>query len=250
MKQIFVLLSMLFVLSCSKKEEFLVLGTNNDFPPFVYIIGDDPNDVMGFDIELAKEIAKDQQKTLKINVMNFNDILPALENDEIDMAINGITITPQRKLAVDFSSAYYRTSQTILIRKNDLSFVNIKNTNDLILNDKKIASQRGTTGSSIATEISGNKAITNINSWELILMELVSENIDAIIVDKDTARSFTNKYKNLVILPMEFNVEHYGVAVQKNNKELLTSVNYTLDRLINSGEYMNMVEKYIHQYKF
>ncbi len=248
MRNIFLLLMFIFIFSCSqaKKEDTLVLGTNNMFPPFTYINGDD--EIAGFDIELAKEIAKDMHKTLVIKIMDFDELWVALQNNQIDMAIRAITITEERKRDFDFSQSYYKTSQAALIRKSDSTFNGIR-TKEALGESKTLAVERKTTASSTAKNITADDdAIVERNSLEFVLLELISENVDAIIVDKGTAQSFIGSYDNLTILPIQFDVEHYGVAITKGNSELAASINKTLDRLINSGQYLDMVEEQIHAY--
>ncbi len=247
MKKILVLLFSMFILSCSKEkdENILILGTNDMFPPFAYLNGDE---VVGFDIELAKEIAKDIGKTLVIKTMDFDELWDALQDNEIDMAIRAITITDDRNTYLDFSKPYYKTSQAVIIRKDDKTFNNIHTKEELGQN-KTIAVEHASTGSDTAKKIANDEtSIVERNSLEFVLLELISKNVDAVIVDSKTAQSFITEYDNLAIVPIEFEAEHYGVAVKKGNDELAKSINKTLDRIINSGEYLTLVEENIHAY--
>ncbi len=241
------LLSMIFLSSCSKKEEFLVVGTNEMFPPFGYRGGISGNDMVGFDIELAKEIAKDMDKTLVLFPMKFNDIIPALLEGKIDIALSAMAITDERNRMVDFSASYYKSSQAIIVRKDDTRFDTI-NTRDEITKNMVIATERGSTGTKLASQITFDKFISEINSLDLVLMELISENADAIIIDLEIARAVISKYNSLDILPIEFEIENYGVALRKGNAEMRNSINKTLERLVNSGQYIDMIEDYIRGY--
>ena len=92
----------------------LIMGTNAGFKPFEYKEGEN---VVGFDVDLAKEIAKELGKELKIEDMAFDGLLPALDSGQIDMAIAGMSVTPERQKNVLFSNSYYSAAQKIIVRE-------------------------------------------------------------------------------------------------------------------------------------
>ncbi len=250
MKKILFLLSVLFIFSCTSKktdDDILVIGTSPTFPPFEYY--DDNRDaIVGFDIELAKEIAKDMNKKLKIVDIEFTKLREAVQTGKIDMTINGITITEERKKHLDFSIPYYEASLVVLARKDDDSTVNIK-TKEELGQTKKIAAASITTSCYTAYEIAGKENVVEFPSWNEVIDELLNSLVDAVIIDRGVARAFTTKYDSLSILShIELNSEYYGIAVKKGNRELLSSVNTTISRLINSGEYVKLVEEHINKY--
>lgn len=101
--------------SVSSDTDVLVMGTNATFKPFEY---KDGGNVVGFDVELAQQIAKDMGKELKIEDMSFDGLLPALESGQIDMAVAGMSVTADREKNALFSDSYYRASQRIIVPKN------------------------------------------------------------------------------------------------------------------------------------
>ncbi|WKL02385.1 transporter substrate-binding domain-containing protein [Paenibacillus amylolyticus] len=99
--------------SSSKK---LVLGTSADFAPYEFhkvINGKD--EIVGFDIEIAKEIAKDLGAELVIEDMGFDGLLPSLQSGRVDLVISGMTPTDERKKSIDFSDTYYKSKQVIMV---------------------------------------------------------------------------------------------------------------------------------------
>lgn len=92
----------------------IVMGTNAEFEPYEYRDGDK---IVGFDIEIANEIAADLHKNLKIEDMNFDSLINALVSGKIDMILAGMTVTDERKQNVDFSETYVTSTQVIIIRK-------------------------------------------------------------------------------------------------------------------------------------
>ncbi len=250
-KFVLLLLSILFIWSCeTKKQEsqFLVVALNEMFPPFGYKGGASGEEMVGFDVELAKEIALDLEKTLIMKPMKFGEILLAVQNGEVDIALSAISITEERKLVVDFSTSYYRSSQAIVIRADNASFDNIRTKEQLSAAKKRLGAERASTGSIVANSVANGMPVVEINSFELVLLELLSGNIEAVVMDRDIARASAEKYNNLKVIDLNFDEEHYGVAVQKGNRELLNSINNTLARLVNSGDYMDLVDEYIKGY--
>lgn len=103
--------------SGSKK---LVLGTSADFAPYEFHkVIDGKDQIVGFDISIAKEIAADLGAELVIEDMGFDGLLPALQSGRVDMVISGMTPTDERKQSIDFSDTYYKSKQVIMIRNAD-----------------------------------------------------------------------------------------------------------------------------------
>ncbi len=239
------LVASLLLLSCSDKKEPLVFATHDIAPPFAYIDSENSNELVGFDIEIAKIIAKDLDRELKIRTMSFDELIPAVANGEIDMALCSITITDERKKLVDFSISYYEASQVAMVRKDDNTFRDIKTKEELGLN-KKLSSLVGSTCIDTAFDIAQVDNVVGADSWSVAIDHLLNRDVDAVIIDKIPARIFSLEYDNIVVLNnVEFDSEYYGVVVGKGNVELLASINNTISKIINSGEYSILIEKYI-----
>ncbi|WP_020611049.1 basic amino acid ABC transporter substrate-binding protein [Sediminispirochaeta bajacaliforniensis] len=235
------LVALLSVLSgCQKKNE-LVMGTNAAFPPFEYIGGADGNAVVGFDVEIAKAIAEKAGKTLRIEDMEFDSLLTALNADKIDFAIAGMTITDEREKSVDFSDPYYEATQAVIVRKAD----NPISTKD-DLNGKKISVQLGTTGNEIAKEFTDDSNIVAFNTGFEAIMELKNGKVDAMIIDEQPAQNFIRQNSDLEIVSLDFDPEYYGIAVKEGkSSELLPIINATLKELKANGTYDKLLSEYM-----
>jgi polar amino acid transport system substrate-binding protein len=97
------------------KKATLVMGTNAEFEPFEY--RNDKNEVVGFDVDMSKKIAEKAAQELKIEDMNFDSLIAALDSGKIDMAVAGMSVTEERKQNVDFSDFYYTSKQVIVVKK-------------------------------------------------------------------------------------------------------------------------------------
>ncbi len=246
MKKILIVLLSVLVLSCSKdeKDEYLVVGTCAIFPPFTYMWG---NEHVGFDIEIAKIIAQDYGKELKMVNMNFSELIPSVEKGNIDMAISSMTITTARAQIIDFSESYYQASQSVIVRVEDLeSYKNITTKEELGAN-KTLAAERDSTGAAAAKNISQGKPVLE-DTFEIVVMDLLNKNIDAVIMDEVISKATASQYEELTTLNIEFEPEYYGIAIKKGNHALINSVNQTLNGLVASGDHRRLEENYVNSY--
>lgn len=213
-----------------KKNGKLVLGTSADYPPYEFhkaIGGKD--EIVGFDVEIAKQIAKDLGVQLEIKDMKFDGLLAALDQGNVDLVVAGMTPTEERKKNVDFSDVYYTAVQTIIVRAGDKD--KIKTVDDL--KGKRIGVQKGAIQEEIAKkQVSGAEAVALGKISDLVLA-LKNNRVDAVIVEMPVATSNVNANKDLVISDIKLKTEESGsaVAFKKGSSDLVKEVNKTLSRL-------------------
>ena len=234
------MISIIALTGCTKKKDTIVMGTNAAFPPFEYIGGSSGDEVVGFDAEIAREIAKDLGKELEIEDMEFDTLLTALNADKIDFVIAGMTINPKRAESVNFSEPYYEATQAVIVKKGQNA---IKAIDDL--KGKKISVQLGTTGNDMASKYTEEGNISAFNTGFEAVMELKNGKVDCLIIDQQPALSFIKKNPDLEILSFDFDPEYYGIAIKKGDEELLASVNKTLERLKSSGKYDELLSQFM-----
>ncbi|QIB26883.1 transporter substrate-binding domain-containing protein [Caloranaerobacter azorensis] len=227
-------------LTSIKKTGKIIIGTSADFPPYEFHKEINKKDeIVGFDISIAKEIAKDIGVKLEIKDMSFDGLLAALQAGKIDFVIAGMNPTEERKKKVDFSKVYYTTVQGIIVRAEDKD--KIKSLEDL--KDKIIGVQKGSIQEKIAKkQITGSK-IKAIGKVSDLILQLKNNKIDALIVEESVGKAYISKNKDLKLLDIKIKSEDDGfaVAVKKGNTDLLEAINNTLDRLINDKS----IEKFI-----
>lgn len=218
----------------SHNANVLVMGTNATFKPFEYKEGDK---VVGFDVELASEIAKEMGVELKIEDMSFDGLLPALESGQIDLAVAGMSVTEERAKNVLFSDSYYVASQQIIVKEESL----IRNRYELV--GKKIGVQLGTTGDQMAQQINGAKVI-QFPTAPSVLQELVSGRVDAAILDNAPAAQYVASFSNLKILSSPLSREPYAIAMKKGNQKLQEAVNNTITKMKEDGRMQKLLMKH------
>ncbi|NBG88604.1 transporter substrate-binding domain-containing protein [Isachenkonia alkalipeptolytica] len=219
----------------------LVLGTSADYPPYeFYAEIDGELQIVGFDIDIAKEIAKDMGVELEIVDMQFDGLLAALVADNIDMIVAGMAATEERKESVDFSTSYYEAEQTMLVRKED--YEKFQSISDL--EDHRIGVQMATVQEGIAQEqVSNAKEIKSLGKISDLVLELNYGNIDSIILVDTVAMAYAENNEDLTLSQISFGKEDgVAAAVAKGHEEFLASVNQTLERLIADGSIDQFIE--------
>ncbi len=225
-------------------KKVLKVGTSPDFPPFEYVAAN--GTIMGFDIELMRLIAKKSgYDDIEIVSMDFDSLIPALEQGQIDVIAAGMTITEEREKRVDFSIPYWEADQAILVRVG--SGFKPQRVEDL--EGKTVGVQTGTTAAdylkSLVDEKGLNINIKEYSSYVLAIQDLLAGRIDAVMVDTPVAKMFEKRYKDkLAIAIIVKTGEKYGFAVQEGNKELLEKINKTLQEIMQSPEWDKLVQKY------
>lgn len=223
----------------------LKMYTNAEFAPFEYFEGEK---IVGVDADIANEIAKDLGKEVVIEHIDFDSLIPSLVTGKADFVAAGMTITPDREEAVDFSIPYVESVQNIISKKD----AELKTMDDL--KGKKIGVQLGTTGDLAITDAinledgdlkgSGAEVKTYANALEAA-QDLLAGRIDAVVIDKLPAEEIV-KNNSDKISSVKFGEisEAYGIAVEQGNTELLESINATLQRLLNEGKIEELIENH------
>lgn len=247
-KIIALFISGLFILSfglvgCGKQEakpaKILKVGSEAAFAPFEFQ-DEGSKDYVGFDIDLIKAIGKQMGSEVQIQNMGFDGLIPALEADNIDVAISAMTITEERAKKVSFSKPYYKSGLTMVVRTDN---TNIKTFNDL--EGKKVAVQIGTTGADEAKKLK-NAQIREFNSAPESFLELKAGGVDAVVNDRPVNEYYIAKAggKDAKIVGEPLTAEDYGIAASSKNKELVAQIDKALDELKKNGEYEKIYVKW------
>lgn len=221
-----------------KARGYIIMGTEATFPPFEF--RNEKNEVVGFDIDIGRKIAEALGVELKIIDMPFDSLIPSLVTKKIDMAIAAMTITEERKKSVSFSDSYFRAGQVIVVRKG---YPPIKTLEEL--KGKKVAVQQGTTGDLIVSEIEGVQ-ISRFTRFTDAFLELMNKRVDAVVLDFAPARAYVAMYPQLIITSDVLSEEEYGIAVRKEDTDLLEFINDVL-RTMKKSPYDLLVEKWFSQ---
>ncbi len=220
------------------EKEVLVMGTNADFPPFEFI--DDDNEIVGFDIDLANEIADILDMELEIENMDFDGLVSAVATGKVDIAVAAMTIREDRLETVNFSEPYFDAGQVIVVRDD---YDEIAGEDDLL--DKNIAAQLGTTGQFALEDLEvPDDQVTLFPKVTEVFMELTQGKVDAVVIDEPVALRYIEQQEGLKLVGDKFTDEVFGIAVAKENTELLDQINEALEEIKESGKYDELLEEW------
>lgn len=226
----------------SSKGDTLTFGTNAEFPPFEYVTSSGViGEYDGIDMAIAKQIAEDNKQTAAIENMEFDSLLVALQNGQIDAVIAGMTATDERRETVDFSTPYYTATQVMIVKEDS----DIAAATDMA--DKKICVVQGYTGE-ICVQDMGYSYEAFKKGTEAV-MELTNGNCDVVVIDSATAQKYVNDNEGLKIVedPSAFESEEYAIAVQKGNTELLNKINKSIEKMLSDGTVNELAVKYTEE---
>lgn len=235
---------MLTAVGCGNEEpadKKLIVSFEPTFAPFEST-GED-GEFAGFDIDLINAIAEAEGMDIELKSLGFDGLIPALETGQIDIAISGMTIKPDRVKKVDFSIPYYEAGLVIAVPMENENIVEPKD-----LAGKKMAVQIGTTGADMANKFAGEYGATvkTYNTTDLVFMELINGGVDAVVNDKPVTQDFIRKrgQDRVKIVGDVLEGESYGIAVAKGNTELLDKINSGLNTIKENGKFAEIYQEW------
>ena len=240
MKKILVLclVCVICLTGCGKRDDTLIMVTEAGFAPYEYY---DDGEIVGVDIDIAREIAKEMGKELVVKDVAFDSIINEVRTGKADIGAAGISYSDERAKKVDFSINYSVSKQVVIV-KND-SFIN--SINDI--NDKKIAVQLGSVADTYVTENYKNAEIVRQKKYLAAIEDLKVGKVDLVVMDELPAKEIIEKNSGIKILDGELTSDSYGMIVKKGNTELLETVNKVLNRLSSDGSIDNFIIKHTEE---
>jgi polar amino acid transport system substrate-binding protein len=221
----------------------LRVGFESGYMPFE--MTNTAGNFVGFDIDMAKEMAKAMGvKFVPVNTA-WDGIIPALLTNKFDILMSGMTVTQERNLKVNFADPYIIVGQTILINKKHAG--EVKSYRDL--NDAKytITSKLGTTGEQAVQRKIPKAKYKSFETESEAAMEVVQGKADAFVYDLPYCVVFMAQQggESLVFLDEPFTYEPLAWAVKRGDPDFLNWLNNFLRQVKNDGRYERIYNKWI-----
>ena len=232
-------------LAAIKEKGQLIIGLDDTFAPMGF--KDDKGEIVGFDIDLAKEVAKRIGVEAVFKPSEWSGIVFELKSKNIDVVWNGMTITEDRNKEIGFSNPYMNNNQIIVT----LSGSTLNNKADL--NGKIIGLQLGSSSFNAVSADEISKSFKEIKKYDTnveALMDLEAGRIEAVVLDEIVARYYiaqkekdTNK-DLFKVLDGDFGTEEYGVGIRQEDKDLKDEIDRIIDEMKKDGSYDAIYEKW------
>lgn len=206
--------------------------------PYVFFEANDMKLMTGFELDIIQALGKKLNHPTEFVQNSWDGLILGLNNDLYDLAINGIEITEERLKSVNFSEPYYSTYLQIITRKNESKFQKLSD-----LNHFTVGTLTGALSEKTLRAQNQIKVLT-YESEALALKDLELSRTDAVLLDAPIAKYYAELNPKLQILPTPIGSISYGIAIAKNNLELLNKVNTALAELQTSGELKKILERW------
>lgn len=229
----------------AKEKETLIIGIDDAFAPMGF--RDENNEIVGFDIDMAKAAAEKMGVEVKIQPIDWKTKENELNSGRIDLIWNGYTITDERKAKVLFTKPYLKNSQVVVT----LADSKLSKLDDLA--GKKVGIQAL---SSAVDALNANPIKDKIDSTTeydtnvLALTDLKAGRTDAVVIDEVVINYYMTKEKGTFkLLEGSLAPEEYAVGVKKGNEELLDKLQSALDEMNEDGTAADISTKWFGEDK-
>lgn len=215
----------------------LVVAIDATYPPMEYVDEKDGKTFIGFDVDLAKALAKEMGVEVEIKNVEWNSIIPGLQAKQYDAIISSMNITEERAKEVDFIE-YVKMSQVFVSLKGGTQV-----TKESELSGKNVAVQDGTTSHEHMDEVMKSKVkdvkqlLTFPGATDAFLA-LKAKQADVIVVDEPVGLYYAGKdAASFVISGRAIEPEPVGIALRKGETELKAALEKALAKVKSSGEF-------------
>ena len=223
----------------SSGQKVLRVGMDASYPTFGSQ-NQETKDYEGFDVDIIRAIGEAEGFDVEISNRSFDGLIPALQAKEIDVAINDITITDDRKQSVDFSKPYYIAGLGVVTRADNDTIHTAED-----LQGKALGVSIGSTGEEAARKIPGAN-VRVFNAINEAFLEVQNGGVDAVVNDIPTNEYYVSHAGNKKVRSAEVALtkEDLGIAVLKGNTELLTKIDDGLAKIKANGKFAEIYEKW------
>jgi len=210
----------------------VIVGLDDNFPPMGF--RDEKNQLVGFDIDLAREAAQRLGLEAEFKPIDWSAKEAELNGKRVDVLWNGLTITEERKKHIGFTKPYMANHQIIVVA--EASPIQVKTD----LADRVVGAQEGSSAvDAIKKEaeiFDSFKELKTFGDNVTALMDLSAGRLDAVVLDEVVGRYLAAKREGEYrVLEENFGTEDYGVGVRKDDTELLAQLDETLDAMKQDG---------------
>ncbi len=212
----------------------LVLGTTGQMPPLNMLAKN--GEVIGFEIDFAKAMAKSLGVDLRVKTMPFYQLLPALELGSVDLVMSGMTMTPSRNLRFAFIGPYLSSGKAILAKSQTLA--RVTETSRINTSATKIAVLKGSTSQAFVEKTLPNVQLSKTDDYEEAINLILKDQVHALIADYPICLVALLRYPEAGFVSIEslLTYEPYGIALPTNDPHLLNWMENFMLTIEGSGD--------------
>ncbi|EHQ64299.1 cystine transporter subunit [Paenibacillus dendritiformis C454] len=225
-----------------KKAGKIRVGLMGTYAPYNFL--NDKHEVDGFDADVAKEVAKRLGVEVEFITGEFSGLIEGLQKNKYDALVSQVTITEDRKKLMDFSTPYVKNAVNVIVKSDNATIQKIED-----FKDKKIGVGLGTNDEKYLRDVAmpkvGTFEIATYNDVITSLKDLDVGRIDATINNVFAIKPLIEKNQFKVKAVGEPIKEDFaGIAIRKNNPELLDAINKALAEMKSDGTFTEIFHKW------
>jgi polar amino acid transport system substrate-binding protein len=224
------------------KKGQLVVGITGDQAPLN--VTSKGGEIIGFDADLARAIAKGMNLNVSFSQMPFSDLLPALQEGKVDIVVSGVTMTPERNTKVAFVGPYLISGKGILLKLKTMELLKKEGLNS----DKfRIATLNGSTSQEVIESLAPKANLILTDTFDSAVKMLLQDKTDVLIADYPVCAYMATRFseKELVVGETKLTIEPLGIAMQEDAL-LMNAVENSLKTLTMSGMMTALQEKWFN----
>ncbi len=201
--------------------------------------------VLGFDADIAREIAKDlfgDAERIEWKEITSATRIAALQEGIVDVVVASMTITPERLQQVDFSDVYYESAQMLLVPKAS----GLRAIEDTA--GKLLCAAKGSTSVANIRRLQPAATIVQVVDWHECLVALQNGDVDGISTDQTILIGMAAHDERLALVGGKLTYEPYGIGVPKGRAGFVSFINGVLIRAKLDGRWAKIHEKWLGKY--
>jgi polar amino acid transport system substrate-binding protein len=222
----------------SSGGEKLTVGSDIPYPPFEQ---GKKGSYTGFDVELMEAIGNEIGREPEFIDSSFETIFRDLAQGKFEAVMSAATITEEREKVVAFSNPYYLSEQAILVKEGS-SITGLAD-----LKGKVVGAQQGTTGLELGKEKAEASELRPFPEGPDADNALKAGTVEAVIIDAPVAKQQAEELGGIEIVEKVPTEETYGIAISKENTELVEQINEGLAKTLEDGTYAKVYEKWFSE---
>jgi polar amino acid transport system substrate-binding protein len=197
--------------------------------PLAFVDQKDPDTLLGFEVDIARAIAKELGVRAQVVQTDWDSLVPGLERGNYDFAMNGLEIIPEREKRVLLSRPYYVYTLQLVVRKDEERIRSIAD-----LPGKKVGTMAGTAADALLRKIGDVEISAYSQTWPFD--DVALGRIDAAFMDTPITAYYARPDARLRYAGPPEGKGYYGIAIRKSDPELKAFIDSVIEKLLRSGE--------------
>jgi len=223
----------------------LVVGMAGNMPPLNMTTKE--GELIGYEVDLARAMARAMGVRAKLEVFPFAELLPALQSGKIDLILSNMTITPGRNLKVAFVGPYFTSGKAFLTKIKTIAMAD--EVGDIDAQNTKLVALKGSTSQAFVEEVIPDATLVAANSYDEAVKMVLEDNVHAMVADYPICVVSVFRYPNQGLLSVvtQLTYEPIGVGVPAGDPLLVNWVENYMGIAAETGLLEELKSKWLLQ---